>query len=274
MKRRRVQPIARKSAVVQKQPRIQPGRALRALTEQLEALQQLKGRRYDEADTEETEWMHLTRSLIEAAFGESSPSMDEFLAATHAGSHFVRGSEPIPRPQLQQNNFQARLAQFEALLKALINTLRLQLPEEEIKGVYEPGDQYGFYRDLSSLIATTANDIFIVDAYPDGAIFKLYIDEVPSSARVRILSLPDKISEKFKAIAKMCAQTRHIELRSSDRIHDRTVFVDQRGWMIGQSIKDAGRRAPTNMIELAEPVLSATREIYESIWTAATGIIP
>lgn len=152
--------------------------------------------------------------------------------------------------------------------------LRLRLPEEEIQGVYEPADQYGFYRDLSSLIATTTKEIFIVDAYPDGAIFKLYIDEVANTAIVRILSLPDKIGEKFKAIAKLCAQNRRVELRASDRIHDRAVFVDQRGWMIGQSIKDAARKAPTNMIELGEHVLSTTKSIYEDIWKAAARIVP
>jgi hypothetical protein len=40
------------------------------------------------------------------------------------------------------------------VLRSQIDLLRLQLPEDEIKGIYEPGDQYGFYRDLSSLIVT------------------------------------------------------------------------------------------------------------------------
>ncbi len=40
------------------------------------------------------------------------------------------------------------------LLSSLIEILPPQLPEEEIKGVYEPEDQYAFYRDLSSPIET------------------------------------------------------------------------------------------------------------------------
>jgi hypothetical protein len=57
--------IARKTAVVQKQPTIKPERALRALTEQLEALQKLRGRHSQEADAEETEWMHLSNRLLQ-----------------------------------------------------------------------------------------------------------------------------------------------------------------------------------------------------------------
>ena len=51
--------MARKVAV-QKEPTLAPERALRALTQQLDSLQKLKNRRYDEADSDETEWEHLT----------------------------------------------------------------------------------------------------------------------------------------------------------------------------------------------------------------------
>jgi hypothetical protein len=64
--------------------------------------------------------------------------------ATAAGVHNMRGISP----QQCQANFEAWIKEHEALLRSLISTLQLQLPEEEIKGVYEPGDKYAFYRDL------------------------------------------------------------------------------------------------------------------------------
>lgn len=173
--------------------------------------------------------------------------------------------------QLEQNNFEARLTAFEALLKGLIAALRLQLPEEEIKGVYEPGDQYGFYRDLSSLIATTTKEIFIVDAYLDEDVFNLYVAKVPHSAMARILS--NRIGPNVETVARMYASKRPLELRSSAAGHDRAVFLDQRGWVIGQSIKDAARKKPTYMIELEEPLLNAARDIYNTIWAAAAVVI-
>jgi len=259
--------IPRKAAVVQKPPTIAPERALRALTEQLESLQKLKGRQYQEADAEETEWMHLIQSIIEGAFGEPSSSLDRFFAASHAGAHFVGGM----RPDQYQHNFDSRVKEFDALLRSLIAALRLQLPEEEIKGVYEPGDQYGFYRDLSSLIVTTTQEIFIVDAYLDEDVFNLYVAKVPSTAKVRILS--NRIGPNVETVARMYASMRPLELRSSAAGHDRAVFLDQRGWVIGQSIKDAARKKPTYMIELDEPLLHAARDIYSGIWAAATVVV-
>ena len=262
--------IARKTAVVQKQPTIKLERALRALTEQLEALQKLRGRHSQEADAEETEWMHLTQSIIEAAFGEPSSSLDRFFAASHAGSHFTWGNEPIPRAELQRNNFDARVREFDALLRSLIGKLRLELPEEVIKGPYQPGEEYDFYRNLSSLIESATHDIFIVDAYLDEKVFDLYVDKVPSTVTVRILS--KKITSKAEAVAKMYVKRRPLELRSSAQIHDRVVFIDHRGWVIGQSIKDAAAKKPTYMIELNEPLITDARNSHNRIWAAATAV--
>jgi hypothetical protein len=258
--------IARKAAAVQKQPTIKPERALRALTEQLEALQKLRGRNYQEADAEETEWMHLTQSITEAAFGEPSSSLDRFFAASHAGSHFIGGMSP----QLLQSNFDARVREFDALLRSLIGKLRLELPEEEIKGLYQPGEEYDFYRDLNSLIAAATREVFIVDAYLSEQVFNLYVDKIPTTASVRILS--NNIGANVATVAKMYASSRSLELRSSADVHDRTIFIDQRGWVTGQSIKDAARKKPTYLIELDDPLLTAARDIYTRIWAAATVI--
>ena len=214
--------------------------------------------------------MHLSQSIIEAAFGETSSSLDRFFAASHAGSHFTWGNEPIPRAELQQNNFEARAKEFDALLRSLIAALRLQLPEQEIKGVYEPGEEYKFYRDLSSLIEGATHDVFIIDAYLGEKVFNLYVDKVPRSVTVRILS--NNIGANVKTVATMYARRRPLDLRSSTEIPDRAIFIDQRGWISGQSLKDAAGKKPTHLIELDEPLLNAARDIHNRIWTAATVI--
>jgi hypothetical protein len=239
---------------------------LRALTEQLDTLQKLKNRQYAEAEEEETQWEHLTQGIIRAAFGDPSPDLENFYMARASGG--ITMSLTGTRPQQRQANFELRVREYDALLRGLIEVLRLQLPEEEIKGVYEPGDQYGFYRDLSSLIATATQEIFIVDAYLDEKVFNLYVDKVPGSATVRILS--NNIGANVETVAKMYATNRSLTLRSSADVHDRMLFIDQRGWVIGQSIKDAARKKPTYLIELEEPSLSTERDIHNRIWAAAT----
>lgn len=231
-----------RKAVVQMEPTLAPERALRAIMEQLDGLQKLKGRRYDEAESEETEWEHLTQSIIEGALGDPSSALSKFHMATAAGRHNLMGISL----QQRQINFDLRIKEQEALLRSLVSTLRLQLPEEEIKGVYEPGDEYPFYRDLSSLIQTAIKDVLIVDAYLNEQVFNLYVSKVPGGGTVRILS--NKIGTNVETVAKMYAKRRPLELRSSADIHDRAIFLDQRGWVIGQFIKDAAKTKATYLI--------------------------
>ena len=249
------------------EPTLEPDRALRALAEQIERLQKLKNRNCDEADAEETEWESLTQVVLEAAFGDPSSSLSKFYLARAAGQHSLTGIGPRQR----QINFEARLTAQEALLRSLVEALRLQLPEEGIKGVYAAREDYAFYRDLSSLFESAARDIFIVDAYLDEQVFNLYVNKVPISATVRVLS--NSISANVIAVAKMYANKRTLQMRSSADAHDRAVFIDQRGWVIGQSIKAAARSKPTYMVELNESRLIFARDVHNTMWAAATAVI-
>jgi hypothetical protein len=152
---------------------VRPG--IEGIMQQLESLQKLKGRKYNEADAEKTQWEDQTESIIEAAFGNPSSELKRFYVARSAGSYNVMGISPAQ----QQHNFDQQVQELDSLLQALIATLRLQLPEEEVKGVYDAGDEYAFYRDLSALVQAATQDILIVDAYLDENLFNLYVSKVP-----------------------------------------------------------------------------------------------
>ena len=247
-----------------------PERALQALRRQLEGLQKLKNRSCEEAKLEETEWKHFTHNIVEGVFGNSSTQIYQFHSAREAGSHHMTDT-PEQQLQLDQDNFESRIQAFGALLRSLIETLKLQLPEEEIQGVYNPGDEYDFYRDLSSLVEAVTNEILIVDAYLAEDVFNLYVSKVPDSATVRILS--EKLGPNVEVVTGKYVKSQQLKLRSSNRIHDRMLFLDQRGWVIGQSIKDAAKKKPTYLIELNEPSLTASRDAHEKIWNEAKVII-
>jgi hypothetical protein len=136
--------------------------------------------------------------------------------------------------------------------------------------VYEPGQEYDFYRDLSSLIEGATRDVFIIDAYLGEKVFNLYVDKVPASVTARILF--NNIRGNVEAVARMYARGRPLELRSSADVHDRMLFIDQRGWVSGHSIKDAAGKKPTYLIEIDEPLLNAARDIHNRVWAGASVI--
>jgi hypothetical protein len=187
--------------------------------------------------------------------------------AEHAGGFVLGGMSP----QHCQENFDSRVKAFDALLRSLTDMLRLELPEDKINETYAPGEQYDFYRDLSVLMAAAMREIFIVDAYLNEDVFNLYVDKVPAAAKVRMLS--NKIGANAEAVARMYAKSRPLELRSSPAIHDRAIFFDDRGCIIGQSIKDAAGKKPTYLIELEEPALTAIRASHDAIWSSAIVVV-
>lgn len=137
--------------------------------------------------------------------------------------------------------------------------------------VYGPGNEYAFYVDLATEIAKAQVSVLIVDAYLDEDLFNLYVSKIPAKASTRILSM--KFGANVETVAAKFASQQPIGLRKTNQIHDRHIFIDARGWVIGQSIKDAGKTKPTYLIELSEPTLSAARTVHDSLWRTATVII-
>ena len=64
-----------------------------------------------------------------------------------------------------------------------------------------------------------------------------------------------------------------MQLRASPDVHDRAVFIDDSGWVLGQSLKDAAKAKPTYLVELAEPALTALRKAHDAVWSSARNIV-
>lgn len=245
---------------------LQPDRALPLFRSRLAGLDQLKGKTYDAAHKDEQEWRHVTEKLIERTFGNPSSTLSKWHMARAAGEHYMsRGGMP---PLQLQKNFNARLQASEALLKSIITELQIDVPEEG-KGAYEPGEEYAFYRDLKAFINEGKAEVLIIDSYLDESIFDIYVKKVDPGVRVRILTRNPSTTVQTVA-AKYAAGHSSFQLRATNDMHDRVLFVDDRCWVIGQSIKDAARKKPTYLVEVTATPM---RDIYEQLWATATKIV-
>ena len=145
----------------------------------------------------------------------------------------------------------------------------MSLPDKEIKGAYGAGDDYQFYKDLKTIIETATNSLFIIDNYLDVKLFDLYMERAAPGVDIRILT--DQLRAAVQTVAGKFSKRGRFELRTSGGAHDRHVFLDNRGWVIGQSIKDAAQRKPTYIVELNDP--AALMSIYNHIWSSATLVV-
>jgi len=221
-----------------------PEKTLRVLRQQFEALQGFKGKSRRDVEGAEDEWIQLTKNVMIHGFGEGSQNVSSFSMARHAGQHNIMG---VSERQAQRN-FELRLDAFHATLASSMKELELCLPEADLQAAYEVGEEFAFYIDLKGILAAARGDVFVVDNYLNSDFFELYVTPIPPGVWVRILT--DEVRGNLEAVARKFAGRGHFELKSSADVHDRHVFVNGRGWMIGQSIKDAAKRKPTYMVEI------------------------
>jgi hypothetical protein len=253
---------------MEKPPDLPPEKAYSVLKAQLDKLQEFQGKDYREAEAEEKEWYALTAKLVMRSFGSDSPNYSNFRMASSAGEYYMVPGGYGADHGLNQRNFGARTQSYESSLRSCISELELDLPDTGIKGVYEPGQEYEFYRDLTDCLKLAEKEIFVIDPYLSTEIFDVYAKAISRSVMFRLLSA--NVPADVQTLAQKYASGGNFALRTTNAIHDRVLFADNHVWVIGQSIKDAAKKKPTYIIEHDEPLM---RNIYEDIWNKASLII-
>jgi hypothetical protein len=226
-----------------------------------------KNKNYREVANDEDVWKQTTESALNHGFGEDSNNVGHFHSARWAGAHYSGGMSE----GLLQSNYNQRIEKFEANLRASIAELEVSLPEAEVRGAYDAGDEYAFYKDLKDMLVSAKAELFIVDNYLSTEFFELYAAAVRPGIRFRIMT--NQVRGNVEAVARKYAASHTLELRSSQDVHDRHIFIDNRCWTVGQSIKDAARKKPTYMVEMSDGLVETLRPIYEGIWANATIIV-
>jgi hypothetical protein len=258
-------PMPRRVPQPPSQPEFPHEKTHSVLKKQLAALDGLRRRNYQDAENDEREWKNLTHNIFIRGFGSDSNNLKQYYRARDAGEYYMGEMHP----SLMQRNFDERIEAFTGLLRSTLAELELLMPEPEVVGSYEPGDDYQFYRDLKTIVGFATTALFIIDNYLDNQIFDIYIESVPPSVSIRVMT--EQVSNSLRTVAEKFAKRGNFELRSSKDVHDRVVFADDRCWLIGQSIKDAARKKPTYIIEHSSA--GVMRGMYEPIWNAASVVV-
>jgi hypothetical protein len=147
-----------------------------------------------------------------------------------------------------------------------------EIGDVEAHAFFPAGAVHDAYVHIRSLFKDAKEELFIIDGFIDASIFEFLLS-TNGPKKCRILTFARNLPRDFLTERKLFVQQHgfDIVLRTSSVFHDRQIIVDgQRAFVLGASIKDAGKKA-FHIIPVETPSVSAEIIRYgEEVWRDAT----
>lgn len=199
-------------------PSMVPEQAVRLIEELIQQADEIKDS--DRKSPRVTEWRQTATSLLEAAFGSDSQTLQAFKSAKTSRYVYLPGA---PDSEYQKMHVDVTIGSV-AVLQSALKQLRWKLKDPG-QVFFPAGSQHDAYVELRKIVQLAASEILIVDNYVDHTLWQL-LTNLPSGVRIRILT--DKMKGDFRLEAKKFAAQHgaSVEVRQTGKYHDRFIIED------------------------------------------------
>ncbi len=165
------------------------------------------------------------------------------LLETLLPSLFTRCSEMVAKHSWERRDYhqemQGRLSDLRPLLDTCGAPNEVTVPESR---------PFIAKSEIRELLSSASGPVFLVDAYIGIGTLDCLRD-LTQSVRILTGQQEQSIESGFETAAKeFRSEGRTVEIRRHSKLHDRYLIFNERCWLIGSSIKDAGKKA-LNVIE-------------------------
>tara|TARA_B100000315_G_C14522843_1_gene562399 strand:- start:646 stop:1263 length:618 start_codon:yes stop_codon:yes gene_type:complete len=134
------------------------------------------------------------------------------------------------------------------------------------------GNVFSAKSRVRELLQTATEDVFVVDPYVGlGTLDCLRNLTVPT--RLLTGTHANSVEPDFHwAVTQFCAEGHQLQVRRVPQLHDRHIVFNGRCWLIGGSLKDAGKK-PFNCIEITDQKAVVVADL-EAKWQAGEPCSP
>ncbi len=210
-------------------------------------------------DEHEPRWLTVARELTEnLEQGNSRRLLDNLMDLAE-----TRNQDGIAHTSWERQEFHRSLAPIIAEARKLLAT---SASPSEI--TVAAGNIFSAKSMVRELLETAKDGILIVDPYVGlGTLDCLRNLAVP----VRLLTgtQQNSVEADFdRAIGAFCAEGHQLHVRRVQQLHDRHLVFNERCWLVGGSLKDAGKK-PFNCIEITDQKGIVVADL-ETKWLAGT----
>ena len=155
---------------------------------------------------------------------------------------------------------------FLTSLKSKRLVYNKDVPIIEEKGVVlPPGSPFTGILELAKILGSVTEYVKICDPWVDIKTLEAFLS-IPKDIPIYLLTSDSGKSRRFQnACSAFQAERSHFEVRTVQGLHDRFILTKNRGWLLGSSIKDFGKKfsalTPLLNIDAME-----TESIYDDLW--------
>lgn len=142
------------------------------------------------------------------------------------------------------------------------------LPPGQNLRLFTMGQTHSFDKFLRTALTEAIKHVRIADSYVDGTIFDNLLDQIPEQVPIHLMY--GEIQGDFKIHAKRFGiQYSGFAAKHSSTLHDRFLLIDDTGYIIGPSLKDAARKSPALVVELGGADSKKLMKFFDGMWGQA-----
>jgi hypothetical protein len=124
---------------------------------------------------------------------------------------------------------------------------------------------HSFDKYIRKIFVAARTEVLIADPYVDETIFDTVLDVIPQTIPMKLLYGRALGTFGAKAV-RFSKQWTQFSSRKYKHLHDRFIVVDNAGYVLGPSIKDAAFNSPALVVELDPNEKRLLRNFFNELW--------
>ncbi len=134
--------------------------------------------------------------------------------------------------------------------------------------IFEKKSTHTFDKFLRGIFASAKSKVLIADSWVDETIFDNVIDSIDKSLEIHLIYGQKKGTFDSRIIRFKKEYSKFIDKKFGD-LHDRFLIVDDTGYILGPSIKDAASNSPALIVLLNKKDSLVLLKFFRSLWARA-----
>jgi hypothetical protein len=135
--------------------------------------------------------------------------------------------------------------------------------------IFDRKHAHSFDKFLRGILAGAQVKVWIADSYVDDTIFDNVIDSADSSLKIRLI-YGQKGGSFDSRVSRFQTEYPKFLVKRFNKLHDRFMVVDNEGYVIGPSIKDAANNSPALVVKLSRRDSTELEKFFQYLWSISS----